>query len=74
MTTIQGSEVMVRAPVAGEGTPGYLISSFELRTGVEVSLLAVASLPAEVLRELQRLRRCWDDGPSLIAGVPVQRS
>ncbi len=64
MSTTQASDVPVRAPAAaGEGSPGYLISSFELRAGVEVSLLAVASLPAEVLRELQRLRCVWDDMP-----------
>jgi hypothetical protein len=71
MTTIQGSEAMVRSPAFGEATPGYLISSFELRAGLEISLLAVASLPAEVLRELQRLRSCWDEAP-LIPAAPVQ--
>ncbi len=47
-------------PVVAEGAPGYLISSFELRSGLEVSALAVSTLPAEILREMQRLRRCWD--------------
>jgi len=71
MTSIQGSEALVRSYAPGEGTPGYLISSFELRAGLEISMLAVASLPAEVLRELQRLRSCWDDAP-LNPSAPAQ--
>jgi hypothetical protein len=62
--------MMARTPSSGEATPGYLVSSFELRAGLEISLLAVTSLPTETLRELQRSRRCWDDGPLLPSATP----
>ena len=39
----------------------YMVSSQDLRAGLEVRLLAVAQLPADLLRELQRLRGCWQD-------------
>jgi len=48
-----------------DGAPGYLTSSFELRTGLEVTALTLSQLPAEVLRELQRLRNCWDPSPQV---------
>jgi hypothetical protein len=51
---------VLRAAPRAEGSHGYLVSSFELRAGLEVTALAVTSLPAEVLRELQRLRQSWD--------------
>ncbi len=50
----------LRAAPRAEGSHGYLLSSFELRAGLEVTALAITSLPAEVLRELQRLRQSWD--------------
>lgn len=50
----------LRAAPRAEGAPGYLVSSVELRAGLEVTALAISSLPAEVLRELQRLRQSWD--------------
>ena len=48
-----------------DGAPGYLTSSFELRAGLEVTALAFSQLPVEVLRELQRLRSCWDPSPQV---------
>lgn len=42
-----------------EPVPGYQDSSFDLRAGLEVSALAVKSLPAEVVVEFQRLRSIW---------------
>jgi hypothetical protein len=51
------------AAMRAEGAQGYLVSSFELSSGLEVTPLAVASLPAEVLRELQRLRLSWEPAP-----------
>jgi hypothetical protein len=50
-----------------EGAHGYLMSSLELRTGLEVSALAFTLLPADLLREFHRLHRCWDDLPVLLA-------
>jgi hypothetical protein len=49
----------------GEAAPGYLVSSFELRAGLEVSLLALAALPADVLREFYRLHLSWGGTPRL---------
>ena len=48
----------------------YMVSSQDLRAGLEVRLLAVAQLPADLLRELQRLRGCWQDETGL-AGRPL---
>lgn len=45
--------------IGAEPAPGYLTSSFELRAGLEVSAIALSQLPAEVLRELLRLRESW---------------
>jgi hypothetical protein len=47
-----------------EGAQGYMVSSFELSAGLEVTAVAVNSLPAEVLREFQRLRLCWEQPPA----------
>ena len=47
-----------------ESTHGYLASSFDLRDGLEVELLAISTLSADVLRELQRLRLCWAKAPT----------
>ena len=49
-----------RPAQASAGNPGYLLSSFDLRAGLEVSALALTALPAEVLGELTRLRLSWD--------------
>jgi len=38
---------------------GYLLSSLDLRAGLEMRRVAVAQLPADVLRELLRLRSVW---------------
>lgn len=43
----------------------YRVSSYELRDGLEIAALAIESLPADVLREFQRLRGCWVNGPGL---------
>jgi hypothetical protein len=63
----------VRAARAIEAGHSYRVSSFELRDGLEVAALAVDSLPAEVLREFQRLRGCWAHtvGPDSSAAVPL---
>jgi len=53
--------------VRGEAASGYLTSSFELRAGLEVTALALSQLPAEVLRELMRLRDCWAPAPMALA-------
>jgi hypothetical protein len=37
----------------------YMASSFELRAGLEVRVLSLGQLPADVLRELQRLHLIW---------------
>jgi hypothetical protein len=44
---------------SAETAPGYVTSSFDLRAGLDVRLVAVAQLPADLLREFQRLRQCW---------------
>jgi hypothetical protein len=44
---------------SSEVAPGYVTSSFDLRAGLDVRLVAVAQLPADLLREFQRLRQCW---------------
>jgi hypothetical protein len=49
-----------RAPLRGEAAAGYLTSSFDLRAGLEVSAVALSQLPAEVMRELLRLRDSWE--------------
>jgi hypothetical protein len=38
-----------------------------LRAGLEVTALALSQLPAEVLRELMRLRDCWAPAPMALA-------
>lgn len=48
------------APLRGEAAAGYLTSSFDLRAGLEVSAVALSQLPAEVMRELLRLRDSWE--------------
>lgn len=53
--------------VGAEPAPGYLTSSFELRAGLEVSAIALSQLPAEVLRELLRLRESWRAAPQPLA-------
>lgn len=53
----------VRDSLRSESAHGYLTSSFELRAGLDVSLVAIGQLPVEVLRELHRLRSCWGDRP-----------
>lgn len=66
----KASEPVLRPQRAVRDTSGtglsYMISSQDLRAGLEVRLLAVAQLPADLLRELQRLRGCWQDetGPA----------
>jgi hypothetical protein len=52
------------AALSAEAAPGfdregYLLSSLDLRAGLEMRRVAVAQLPAEVLRELLRLRSIW---------------
>ena len=37
----------------------YMVSSQDLRAGLEVRWLAATQLPAELLRELLRLQGCW---------------
>jgi hypothetical protein len=44
---------------AGSERDGYLGSSLDLRAGLEMRRLPVPQLPAEVLRELIRLRASW---------------
>ena len=39
----------------------YMVSSHDLRSGLEVRLLAATQLPAELLRELLRLHACWQN-------------
>ena len=39
-----------------------LVSSFELHAGLDVRVLALTQLPAEVLIELQRLHGVWRRG------------
>ena len=51
------------AALRGEAAPGYLTSSFELRSGLEVSAVALSQLPAEVMCELLRLQDSWG-GPA----------
>jgi hypothetical protein len=48
-----------RRPRLGEAMAGYMMSSMELRGGLDVSAVAVSALPPEILREFQRLRACW---------------
>lgn len=60
-------------PVAGNSrapeSASYLVSSFELRAGLEVAVLAVSQLPADTVRELVRLHRCWagDTAPQALS-------
>lgn len=41
---------------------GYLMSSMELRSGLQVREVRVSALPLEIARELARLRRTWAGG------------
>ena len=43
-----------------EEAAGYMLSSIDLRRGLDISAVAVNALPAEILRELTRLRRSWE--------------
>ena len=62
----QGLARAARPPAArGESAQGYMLSSFDLRAALEVKLLAISALPAEVLRELHRLRLCWGPAAAL---------
>jgi hypothetical protein len=45
--------------LASDSAPGYVTSSYDLRAGLDVRLVAVAQLPSDLLREFQRLRQCW---------------
>ena len=45
----------------------YLMSSFELRSGLDVRVLPTRQVPADVLRELLRLRAQW---PQVSASPP----
>lgn len=47
---------------------GYMLSSIDLSRGLDVSALAISALPHDVLRELTRLRRCWEVGSSGMPG------
>ena len=49
----------IEGPARTERAEGYMMSSLDLRAGLETRVLAIGSLPAEVLRELQRLSDCW---------------
>ena len=44
---------------AAHAASSYQLSSYELRAGLEVRLLPFAHLPADIMRELQRLQFCW---------------
>ena len=44
---------------AAHAASSYQLSSYELRAGLEVRLLPFAHLPADIVRELQRLQFCW---------------
>ena len=52
-------------PRDDSGGASYLVSSFELRAGLEVTLLSLSQVPTDTLRELQRLRRCWQQDSAL---------
>ena len=43
---------------------GYMMSSMDLRAGLETTALAIGTLPVEVLRELLRLRESWSSPAS----------
>ena len=60
MTSLHDPQSALRPVPRAEGAPCYRVSSFELSSGLEVTALAINSLPADVLRELQRLSDCWD--------------
>ena len=44
---------------AAHAASSYQLSSYELRAGLDIRLLPFAHLPADILRELQRLQICW---------------
>jgi len=54
-------------PQRPERANSYMVSSMELRSGLEVSDVSVATLSADVLREFQRLQRVWSAGLSQAA-------
>ena len=59
-------------PLRGDAAAGYLTSSFDLRTGLEVSAVALSQVPAEMMRELLRLRDSWETpAQELRAGRPM---
>jgi hypothetical protein len=65
MTSTPSTPTAPRPTRVAETGHSYRVSSYELRAGLEVAALAVDSLPADVLREFQRLRGCWVNGPGL---------
>ena len=48
-----------RSPEAVHAASSYQLSSYELRAGLDVRLLPFAHLPADIMRELQRLQFSW---------------
>ena len=60
MSELNSQMPALRNAVRAEGANSYMVSSFELRAGLEVTSLAIPQVSAEVLRELQRLRRVWE--------------
>jgi hypothetical protein len=53
-----------------DGAHGYMLSSFELNSGLDVTAVAITSLSADVLREFQRLRRCWEPAAAPASQAP----
>lgn len=66
-TTDRSSSPQPQRAVRDTGGAGlsYMVSSQDLRSGLEVRLLAIGQLPAELLRELVRLHGCWQADPGL---------
>lgn len=56
----------------GPGASGYMLSSMELRAGLDVRAISAAKLPLELLRELLRLQASWSKAPA--AGKKVAPS
>ena len=64
-------QVRPRNTRTASAVQSYMTSSQDLRSGLEVRMLEASQLPAELLRELLRLRACWqlESGRSAHRGV-----
>lgn len=55
------------------GMSGYMLSSMELRSGLDVQAISTSRLPLDLLSELLRLHDSWPKPATAIRQGPAQR-